>query len=137
IKVIWLVRDGRAVANSMLGHGTKNMRDAAISWRRNNEAAERVLEGMPTSQWMHVCYEEMCKDPQGMLTKICGFLGMDTGAITLDFRSRAQHVLGNDMRLKSGSDIRVDERWRTKLTKEDLATFEEIAGDLNKKYGYQ
>src|SRR6185312_11355376 len=27
IKVIWLVRDGRAVANSMLGHGTKNMRD--------------------------------------------------------------------------------------------------------------
>jgi hypothetical protein len=41
------------------------------------------------------------------------------------------------MRLKSGSDIRVDERWRTKLTKEDLATFDEIAGDLNKKYGYQ
>jgi Sulfotransferase family len=137
IKVIRLVRDGRAVANSMLGHGTKSMAEAALSWRRNNEAAERVLADMAKSQWMHLQYEELCKRPEETLRGICEFLGMDTRNIVLDFRARQQHVLGNEMRMKSSSEIRVDERWRTKLSKEDLATFAEVAGDLNRKYGYE
>jgi hypothetical protein len=62
---------------------------------------------------------------------------MDTENIVLDFRSKAQHILGNDMRLKSGSDIRLDERWRKNLSQADLATFDEVAGDLNRKYGYE
>lgn len=137
IKVIWLVRDGRAVANSMLRHGTSTMAEAAISWRRNNEAAELVLAGLPASQWLHVVYEELCREPEQTLRAICRFLDMDARQVVLDFRSRQQHVLGNDMRLKSGSDIRLDERWRTDLTREDLAAFENVAGELNRKYGYQ
>jgi hypothetical protein len=136
-KVIWLVRDGRAVSNSMLGHGTKTMADAALSWRRNNEGAERVLSEMPSSQWMFLKYEDFCKQPEETLRGLCKFLGMDASNVVLDFRAKQQHVLGNDMRLKSGSEIRADERWRTKLSKEDLAVFEAVAGDLNKKYGYQ
>lgn len=137
IRTIWLVRDGRAVTNSMIGHGTKSMAEAALSWRRNNEAAERVLAEMPASQWVHLQYEELCRRPEETLRSLCKFLGMDAREIVLDFRSRQQHVLGNDMRLKSGSDIRLDERWRTSLSERDLATFDQIAGDLNKKYGYQ
>lgn len=137
MKIIRLVRDGRAVSNSMLTRGSKNMAAAALGWRRNNEAAERILAGVPNSQWMHVQYEELCRNPEQTLRGICEFLGMDTREIVLDFRSREQHVLGNEMRLKSGSDIRVDERWRTKLSKEDLATFEQVAGDMNRKYGYE
>ena len=138
MKIIRLVRDGRAVSNSMLTRGSKNMAEAALGWRRNNEAAERILAGVPDSQWMPVQYEELCRHPEETLRGICEFLGMDTREIVLDFRSRGNaHVLGNEMRLKSGSDIRVDERWRTKLSKEDLATFEQVAGDMNRKYGYE
>ena len=137
IKIISLVRDGRAVSNSLLGHGTKTMAEAALSWRRNNESAQRVIDDLPKSQWMHLRYEELCSDPEGTLRNICEFLGMDAREIVLDFRSRKQHVVGNEMRLKSSSEIRVDERWRTKLSQEDLATFEAIAGDLNRKYGYE
>lgn len=137
IKVIWLVRDGRAVANSMLRHGTRTMEEAAISWRRNNEGAERVLAGLQPSQWLHVVYEELCRKPEQTLREICRFLDLDARQVVLDFRSRQQHVLGNDMRLKSSSDIRLDERWRSDLTQEHLAIFEKIAGDLNRKYGYQ
>jgi Sulfotransferase family len=137
IKIIFLVRDGRAVTTSMLGHGTKSVEEAAMSWRRNNEAAERVLVGLPRSQWMQLQYEELCRRPEETLRGICKFLGMDTNNITLDFRSRTQHVLGNDMRLKSGSEIRLDERWRKSLSEGDLKIFEEVAGDANRKYGYQ
>lgn len=143
VKVIRLIRDGRAVTMSMLGHGFKGIprleavAGAGLSWRRNNEAAERVLAELPASQWLHLQYEELCKNPEGTLRGICNFLGMDSCNIVLDFRSRRQHVLGNDMRLKSGSDIRVDERWRTGLSTEDLGVFQEVAGDMNRKYGYQ
>jgi hypothetical protein len=143
IKVIHLVRDGRAVTMSMLGHGFKRgsrqetVAAAALSWQRNNEGAERVLAEVPKSQWMYLNYEELCKTPVETLQGICKFLGMDSRNIVLDFRAGSPHVLGNDMRLKSGTDIRLDERWRTGLTKEDLGTFEEVAGEMNRKYGYQ
>lgn len=143
IKVIWMVRDGRAVSTSMLGHGTKrdtraeSVAAAAESWRRNNEANERVLADLPQSQWLFLQYEELCRKPEATLRNLCEFLGMSTNEITLNFRARTQHVLGNDMRLKSGSDIRLDERWKTALSKEDLAVFEQVAGDLNRKYGYE
>lgn len=143
MKVIRLVRDGRAVTMSTLGHGLKRdtrretIAEAALSWRKNNEAAERILAEMPESQWKFLQYEELCRRPEETLRELCGFLGMDTSRVVLDFRAHTQHVLGNEMRLKSGSEIRLDERWRTGLSKEDLQVFEEVAGDLNRKYGYE
>ena len=142
IKVIHLLRDGRAVTTSMLGHGltrrtrAKTVAAAASSWRGNNETAERLLARLPASQWLQIRYEDLCRDPEGLLDRLCEFLGMDRGRIILDFRSKQQHVLGNDMRLKSTSEIRLDERWRTQLSQEDLAVFETAAGELNRKYGY-
>lgn len=142
-RIIWLIRDGRAVTMSMLGHGFKRetrqdtVAAATLSWRRNNEAAERVLAELPASQWMCLQYEQLCRHPEETLRSVCKFLGMDTHRVVLDFRLRQQHVLGNDMRLNSSADIRLDERWRTGLSTQDLATFEEVAGDLNQKYGYQ
>jgi hypothetical protein len=142
IKVIHLIRDGRAVTTSMIGHGLKRdtrartIEAAASSWRGNNETAERLLTRLPSSQWLQVRYEDLCREPAPMLEKLCDFLGMDRERVVLDFRSRQQHVLGNDMRLKSTSEIRVDERWRKQLSQEDLDVFEAAAGDLNRKYGY-
>jgi hypothetical protein len=142
IKALNLIRDGRAVVTSMLGHGfqratrAETIAGAAMEWKRTNEASESVLTTLPASQSMTFQYEELCRQPEATLRKICKFLGMDTRQINLDFRSKTQHGLGNDMRLKSGSDIRLDERWRTTLTKEDLAVFDEVAGEMNRKYGY-
>jgi hypothetical protein len=143
IKVIFLVRDGRAVVTSMLGHGysrggrKETITAAARAWRRANEASERVLESLPSSQWMRLHYEELCKLPEETLRGLCKFLGMDSRNIALDFRARQQHILGNDMRLKSGTDIRLDERWRKVFTHEDLEIFDGIAGEMRKKYGYE
>jgi hypothetical protein len=41
------------------------------------------------------------------------------------------------MRFDSTSVVRLDERWRTALNDEQLRMFDSIAGDLNRRYGYQ
>jgi hypothetical protein len=143
IKAIHLVRDGRAVALSMIGHGlradtrARTVDLAARSWSRRNESAADLLAGLPESQWIRIRYEDLCARPEAVLRQVCEFLEIDGRHPVLDFRSRQQHVLGNDMRLKSTSEIRLDERWRTQLSREDLDVFERSAGQMNRQYGYE
>jgi hypothetical protein len=41
------------------------------------------------------------------------------------------------MRLDSTREIRLDERWKTALGAEDLAVFDRVAGDYNRRLGYR
>lgn len=158
IRVIRLIRDGRAVALTYLnewefadaadpalrggGSGTRRpparrtMAEAAREWRRSQEAAECVLARLSPNQWTEIRYEALCSQPQATLHQLCAFLGLDPAKATLDFRSKPQHVVGNGMRLDRTSEIRLDERWKTHLTTEDLRVFDRVAGKLNRKYGY-
>lgn len=142
IKVVHLIRDGRAVALSLIGHGLncstreETVAAAAREWRRSNEAAECLIELLPSTQWLRVHYEELCRQPEAILRRVCEFLDLHPDQITMDFRAREQHVLGNEMRLKSTSEIRLDERWRTQLSATDLEAFNRVAGPLNQQFGY-
>jgi hypothetical protein len=64
------------------------------------------------------------------------FIGLDPALVTRDFRSVEQHILGNAMRLGSSAEITLNERWRATLGAGDVATFERIAGNLNRAHGY-
>lgn len=158
VRVIWFVRDGRGVsltyvdplnfadaANPHLraggfgGHRDSErlpMQQAAREWRRSNEEAAKIIARLPRSQWIQARYEDLCRDPRATLTPICEFLGLDPARINLEFRSRVQHVVGNGMRLDTSSEIRLDERWRTHLSPEQLDAFEQEAGALNRSLGY-
>jgi hypothetical protein len=143
IKVVHLIRDGRAVALSLIGHGlNRSTREetvaaAAREWRRSNEAADCLLKLLPSTQWLRVHYEELCREPKAVLHRVCEFLDLHPENLTMDFRAREQHVLGNEMRLKSTSQIHLDERWRSQLSAEDLKAFDRVAGTLNQRYGYE
>lgn len=158
IKIVRCLRDGRAVSLTYIddwgfadssdpalrGGGTgvkrpsvrQNMADAANEWKRSNEAADCLLQQLPRAQWTEVRYEELCANPKETLGRLCIFLGLDPVRANLDFRSRTQHVIGNGMRFDTTSEIRLDERWRTHLSAADLETFDRVAGDLNRRYGY-
>lgn len=158
VRVIRVIRDGRAVALTytdewnfadssdpeMRGGGTgtrrppprQSMQDAANEWKRSNEASDALVARLPASQWTEVRYEELCADPGATLRRLASFLDLDPNKTLLDFRSRTQHVIGNGMRMDSTSEIRLDERWKSHLTPDDLRAFDEVAGDLNRKYGY-
>jgi len=158
VKVIRLIRDGRAVALTYMdparfadakdptmraggmGGDRENeqlpMVKAAHAWRRCVEEAENILQCLAPSQWIEIRYEELCEDVSNTLRGVFVFLGVDPQEYKTDFRSIAQHVVGNGMRLDSTSEIRLDERWRQKLTEHDLEIFDDIAGKMNRQYGY-
>ncbi len=158
VKVIRLIRDGRGVALTYTnpgdyadandpdlrggGHGRpgeqpRAMHVAASEWLRCNQAAEAVLARLAPSEWHTVRYEELCTDTDNALGGICEFLDMNPSQFITPFRSAEHHVVGNGMRLDSSSDIRLDDRWRTILTAQDLQQFDDVAGSMNRRYGYE
>jgi len=158
VKVIRLVRDGRAVAltymdpagfadagdpskraGGMGGDRAKerlSMSQAAYEWRRCMEEAEHVLQGLDRSRWMEVRYEDYCREPDVTLERLHRFLGVEPGRQPKEFRSVEQHVVGNGMRLDTTSEIRLDERWRSVLSNEQMQTFNSVADKMNRRYGY-
>ncbi|MGE4092135.1 MAG: sulfotransferase [Candidatus Binatia bacterium] len=159
VKVIRLIRDGRAVAltymdpahfadarePSLRGGGMggeraderMSIRAAAWEWRRSNEEAEAIVRQLPADRWTSVRYESLCTDTTETLRRLFAFIGVepDTGEQAL--RSYQHHMIGNGMRLDNTTLINLDDRWRMELTPHDLQSFDSVAGDLNRCLGYQ
>lgn len=158
LKVIRLIRDGRGVAltymdpagfadatdPAMRGGGNGGQREnemlsmarAAYQWRRCNDETEHILRRLDKSQWIEVHYEELCENAENAMRRLFKFLGLDPDKRAQEFRTVEHHVLGNGMRLDTTSDIQLDERWRVKLTEQDLRVFNDVAGEMNRRYGY-
>ncbi len=159
VKVVRLIRDGRGVTltymdpaefadardPSLRGGGTGSNREnerltlarAAYQWRRSNEEAENLLCRLDKSKWIEIRYEQLCEDTENTLGLLFRFLGLNPERRVKDFRSVDNHVIGNGMRLDTTSEIRLDERWREKLTDQDLQIFNDVAGKMNQRYGYE
>jgi hypothetical protein len=136
MKVIHLVRDGRAVSCSAMKHLGIGPEEAARSWLADNHGSEHARRFFPADRWMTLRYEDLCSDPHGVLEKVYGFIGVPAKNGLDDFRSVDHHIIGNQMRLSSTSEIRLDERWKQTLTPEQMAEIERRVGALNRKYGY-
>jgi hypothetical protein len=159
IRTIQIVRDGRAVSltytdaskyadasNVQLrggGSGTAAQEEklsierAAYQWRRCNEEIENVLATRAPSSNLQIKYEDLCCQTKETLKRIYTFIGIDPDLAIEDFRSAEHHIVGNGMRLDKESEIRIDERWRSALSKDQLAMFDKIGGIMNRRYGYQ
>jgi len=137
VKVISIVRDGRGVSNSNKKHLDISMRSSVQRWVHVSKEIRRVLRLLPNVNCIAIKYEDLCKDTTGTLLAITKFLGLSPfhigDGITIDGDN---HILGNSMRLKSTSEIRLDESWRKELSASDLSEFSHIAGRLNKQFGY-
>ncbi|MDT8300320.1 MAG: sulfotransferase [Sedimentisphaerales bacterium] len=137
IKAIFLTRDGRGAANSYMKHHCVDMKTAAIEWKRCNEEAENILHGLNKSQWIEVRYEELCNNTENTLVRLFDFLGLDPSKRAQDFHSVENHILGNEMRMNTTSQIRLDEKWKSVLKDEELKIFDFEAGKMNRRYEYK
>ncbi|HEX6900571.1 MAG TPA: sulfotransferase [Thermoanaerobaculia bacterium] len=136
LRILHLVRDGRAVSWSNMKNLALSPEEAARSWVADNTCAERARRYFPADRWMTLRYEDLCADPDGTLTKIHRFAGLPvTNGFHL-FRNAEHHIIGNRMRLASTSEIRLDESWKQALQPEQRATIERRVGRLNWRYGY-
>ncbi len=158
VKVIRLVRDGRAVALTYMregefadasdpqlrGGGTGKRRHRGLSmtaaaeeWRRSNEEASVIQRSLPPEQHMVIRYEDLCADVGSTLGQIAQFLNVSADDGYKKFKSVEHHVVGNGMRLDGSSEVVLDERWRLVLTEDDLAEFDCVAGSVNRSLGYE
>lgn len=158
VKVIRLIRDGRAVAMTytdparfadasdpdLRGGGMGGEREserltmarAAREWKRSNEEADAILKNLDPSRWVKVHYETLCVQTDAALRKLFEFIGVNSDYKLASFRSVDHHIIGNGMRLDSTEEIRLDDRWRGSLTASELEAFNLVAGELNRRLGY-
>lgn len=141
-RFIHVVRDGRAVSASLipLAWGPRTPLDAADFWKG------RIAEGLAVElapgfegRVLRVLYEDLVREPERTLVKVCHFAGIDFepkmlegGALRVPDFTAAQHQLVN-----SPPDPSRIDAWRDKLSPEDLSAFEWSAGSLLDALGYR
>ena len=113
------------------------MREASRIWANDAEEIRQLTQQLRDVPIVTIRYEDLCCDPEEVLATITDEFGLDR----MDLKPGAlkeghHHILGNNMRLNSVSEIRFDETWRNELSEQELQDFEAAAGDVNKVLGY-
>lgn len=151
-RVIHLVRDSRGVAWSFqkrvvrpeITNDRRFMPQAAparasLHWMMMNTPLHLLwFRGTPR---LLVRYEDYARNPRGELQRIGNFLGRGETAVslpepTLDFS--AVHTLGGNPIRFSGAplELRIDEEWRTAMSRQDRLRVGALTLPLLAAYGY-
>ena len=138
VRVIYLQRDGRGVASSIASHRNLPFGQAMEVWREDVMELQRMrrrLDGESVSVFdLH--YEDLCRAPDETLGRLWSWLGIEAMPASRNFRDGDFHILGNTMRLSNTTEIRLDERWKTTLSPEDMGMIEQRNGALNRQLAY-
>jgi hypothetical protein len=139
-KLIHIVRDGRAVANSILplDWGPNTVIEAAAWWKaivREGLALEAFL---PPEQIVRVRYEDLVYAPEATVRRLCGELDLAYEPAMLaanGFRppgyTASQHEL-----IGHRPDPARATRWKETLSDRQVEIFETLAADLLEQLGY-
>jgi len=139
-RLIYQVRDGRAVALSEMKREGIGMKLAAQHWLHMNRKINWAARGVPAEHRMFTKYEDLCSNPRDEIFRIAKFIGAKPELpeeIILN-KEVCHNIGGNPMRFrKTELRVRLDEKWKSELSNVDLNTFDNICGDLNRSFGYE
>jgi hypothetical protein len=150
-KFVHMMRDGRAVANSMLDvhfwrgwagpqnwgwgdlapaqreqwyrYGQSFVVLAALQWRILMDAIEDARRSVDSEHFLEFRYEDLCSDPINTVKKVTAFCGLEW---TVDFqRQLAAYQLKN-----------TNDKFKSDLTTKQQSDLENVLGDCLTKYGY-
>ena len=139
-RFIHIVRDGRAVANSIidLDWGPNTITGAARWWsqRLSYGLAAETSENWPT---MRVQFERLIAQPRVVVAEICDFVGLSVdeamfapGGFMVPRWTTEQHE-----RVGSDFDSEAVGGWKTELTLRQIEIFEHESRDLLALLGYE
>jgi hypothetical protein len=135
MKVVHVVRDGRAVAYSC----SKNLGiappEGARSWLRDLRSTDRTRRFFEPEDWFTLRYEDLCTNLPDALSRLFRFIGVPHADVS-DFRRSAHHVIGNRMRLAGSREVQLDESWRRELAPADRERISRMVAGTNDRYGY-
>lgn len=127
-KFIYLFRDGRDVARSVVQMGWAGNTYVAADWWVGAEREWDMLrQQLPTDRWIEVRHEDLICDTQAALTKICEFIGTAYDERMFDYTKHSAYGL---------PDPRLGNQWRKKMQPKELRRVEAKIGDLLARRGY-
>ena len=127
-RFIYLLRDGRDVARSYVERGLAgNVWAAASVWREAEREWAQLCARLPAERRIELRYEDLVRQPERVLARVCAFLDVDPTPEMLAFPARTRH---------EAPDPRLAERWREKLSHRELAWLEREIGSELRARGY-
>jgi hypothetical protein len=157
VRLIFLVRDGRAVINSRLRKYPQRDPGAQIQDWISQMAAAQALTAEFAADALTLRYESLATEPEAVTRRLAAFIGASWRAEMIEFASRSYHLLGGNSgtqylaareqgasgpaaalneRSKGyysshGQGIRLDLRWRDELAAGNAELFDRLAGAVN------
>ncbi|MCA9914089.1 MAG: sulfotransferase, partial [Anaerolineae bacterium] len=140
IKVIYLLRDGRAVVNSYYKlYG--DFRDSFWRWLRIHLWwVLRLRRIFTPEQVMQIKYEDLATHPEATLRHLCDFIGIPYEEAMLRYKEHEYYGIGGNQKMLSKREdqsIRLDQGWRETLPKRFQRLFALLGGWLNRAQGYR
>ncbi|MCC6603867.1 MAG: sulfotransferase [Anaerolineae bacterium] len=127
--VIHLVRDVRGVVASIRSrHPETNVETAVRSWIARENNINRLLKTVPANRQIQVSYEDLVTNTLPTLNRLFIFLGAQPFETLNNYRETEHHILGNKMRKRQSSEIKLDEKWRTALSEKQLQLISRMVG---------
>jgi len=151
-KFIHVLRDGRAVVNSLLSvnwwqgwQGPENWCWGQLTpaqrkeWRKQDEsfvalagiewkillgAMDKAKSEAGAEQFLEVKYEDLCADPVGVFRQVTGFCGLESSAWFEHF------VAGHSWK-------NTNYKWRDEFTPQQQQVLQDVIGDELKRRGYE
>ena len=145
-KYIFLIRDGRAVCNSLI-HGKKEIfanhttiEGATNLWNLCIEKYEWLKKRAPKGNVLFVKYEDLVSNPEQTTKIILTFLGFEYENLE-EGRKEQVSRLGftkSEHHANTSNEISVarTEKWKTELTSEEIDNITKRIQPNLKKYGY-
>ncbi|MDH4055885.1 MAG: sulfotransferase [Gammaproteobacteria bacterium] len=149
-KVIFITRDCRANIWSQVRMHCKRHGDASREhvervivrssrdWVSVNRRILSALEGVRSKDWIHVRYEDICRNTVAEMDRVLQFAGLQNLDEVLDFNQPVEHTIaGNRVRFGGKMKaIREDLAWQDELRPGELRIIADICGTLAGQLGY-
>ena len=140
-KVIHIIRDGRAVAASImpLDWGPNEIHSAARIWKTSIGLGYAAGAFLGPDQLLHIHYEDLVQYPETTMRRIAEFVGVEFQPCLLKSTGlRLPRFTENQHRL-IGAPLDRDRiyAWQRKLTHRQIEIFESVSSGLLEQLGYE
>ncbi len=161
-KFVHLIRDGRDVALSQTARAINEQpppTEQAARWVKRIGKSREQAEKLGGGRYMEARYEDLVRDPDPTLRRICEFLDLEFDPAMLTYYERAAERLqemAGALRQVGGhaeqeAGYRIDnhkptteppdpsklDKWRREMAPEDLAAYEGVAGEMLRELDYE
>ena len=128
-RFIHLVRDPRDVARSSIQMGWAGNTAAAMDrWLTAEFLWDRLRAELPADRWVELRFEELIRQPEATLDRVCRLLGLRFDNAMFDYVQTTSYGL---------PDPKLTEQWRRKLSQFEIRLCESRLGSRLQRAGYE